>query len=134
MRVEIAYQSTLSPHRSFNTALDLLHETITVAELIAETVHEEIQALQQNQQLKSQAYLTETIIDEQAQTGKIATEMANKNAIDVNHQVKYAYDAFKAQKYVIFVDGQQATDLSEEIVLKPTSKIVFLRLMPLQGG
>jgi hypothetical protein len=45
-----------------------------------------------------------------------------------------ALDGFLRNAFFLVVDGRQATDLDEVIPLRPTSDVMFVRLLPLQGG
>jgi hypothetical protein len=54
--------------------------------------------------------------------------------IDWKEQFKKATEAFDAGRILILVDDRQASSLDEEIILRPTTDVAFLRLMPLVGG
>jgi hypothetical protein len=125
--------------------LDLLNETLTVAELIEQTVEEQIRDLlinrkldaEQAQRILNRQYLTEADVRQQAETGAVRTSSAKAARIpkiDTAGEVAKALDAFKRQTYMVVVDGQQAENLDDLLTLKPTSKVTFLRLTPLVGG
>ena len=42
--------------------------------------------------------------------------------------------AFQANAFVLLVDDQQITGLDAPIVIRPTTTVIFLRLVPLIGG
>ncbi len=45
-----------------------------------------------------------------------------------------ALDACRARRCLVIVDGEPVEDLGQEVVLRPDSRVQFLRLVPLQGG
>jgi len=124
-------------------AFDLLNETLTIRELIAHAVEEQIHELQIQQKLDTQAvqhilnrqYLTNAEIQAQAKHGAVKMpEPMEIRTIDISRQIRKATEAFEKGVYVIVIDGEQAESLDQMVMLKPTSKITFLRLTPLVGG
>ncbi|MBY0547939.1 MAG: hypothetical protein K2W95_11645 [Candidatus Obscuribacterales bacterium] len=49
-------------------------------------------------------------------------------------EVERALVAFQANKIFLLIDGKQASELSEELDLTSSSKVTFLKLVPLVGG
>ena len=45
-----------------------------------------------------------------------------------------ALDGFVRNAFFLVVDGRQVTHLDEVILLRPTSHVTFVRLLPLKGG
>lgn len=126
-----------------NVALSLLTETLTIRELIANTVEEQIRDLQLQRQMDiesirnilSRQYLTDAEIQAQAQTGAIKMpELPDNSPIFITQETEKALTAFEKGVYVIVIDGKQAQSLDDTVTLKPTSKVTFLRLTPLKGG
>jgi len=124
-------------------AFDLLNETLTIRELIAHTVEEQIYELQIQQHIDTQAvqnilnrqYMTNAEIQAQAKMGAVKMpEPLDIPKIDVSRQIRKATEAFEKGVYVIVIDGEQAEALDQTVMLRPTSKITFLRLTPLVGG
>lgn len=54
--------------------------------------------------------------------------------IDWQQQADVAVDAFAKQAFFVFVDGEQADALDDEVSLHTDSDVRFLRLTPLVGG
>ena len=54
--------------------------------------------------------------------------------IDANTQLAKAIDAFAGNQIIVLVDNRQVESLDEEIVLRPDTRVSFLRLTPLVGG
>jgi hypothetical protein len=125
-------------------ALELLHERLTIAELIHRTVEEQIRDLLINRQLDhgqvreilERQYLTAPEISQQVKAGKVGlpTTPRPKPSINVQGEIQKALKAFDDNVFLVVVDGQQADTLEQEVTLHPTSKITFLRLTPLVGG
>ncbi len=124
-------------------AFDLLTETLTIRELIAHAVEEQIYELQIQQKLDTQSvqhilnrqYLINAEIQAQAKLGAVKMpEPIEIRKIDVSRQIRKATEAFEKGVYVIVIDGEQADSLDQTVMLNPTSKITFLRLTPLVGG
>jgi hypothetical protein len=121
-------------------ALDLLNETLTIRELIAHTVEEQIRDLELQrkldndhiQQILNRQYLTDAEVQAQAQDGVIKMPKVDKRGVE--YHIQTAQTAFQKGVYVIVIDGVQADALDSMVTLKPTSKITFLRLTPLVGG
>lgn len=124
--------------------LSLLEETITVAELIARTVDEQIRDLllmrrvdaERAMAILNRQYLTDADIRAQAAQGavKLPVHPDQQQTIDVEKAIRKAQDAFERGVYLIVVDGVQAESLDQTLHLHATSRANFVRLMPLVGG
>jgi hypothetical protein len=128
-----------------NVVLDLLNETITVAELIQQTVEEQVRDLllnrkldvEQMQRVLDRQYLTDADVRRQVAEGAVRSPSAKAvriPQIDTAEEVRKALRSFDQQTYMIVVDGNQAESLDELLTLRATSKVTFLRLTPLVGG
>ncbi len=51
-----------------------------------------------------------------------------------NEQLEIACKAFSSNKFILLINDQQTTDLEQEIVVTPVTKVTFIRLVPLVGG
>lgn len=127
--------------------LTLSSESITVAELIRRTLIEQISELTVKQMLDSvmardsiaRQYLSPTEIAEQAESGSVRGPAAPKPTadaprFDVQREVDKAWRGFNRRSFRVVVDGQMPTELEQELVLKESSKVAFMRLTPLVGG
>jgi hypothetical protein len=127
--------------------LPITQERLTVAELITRTVQEQVKALNdsrlspaQIQQTLARQYLTPEEIDAQvSQNGAIRYPTAKKPpakqpAVNPQPEIAKALNGFAAKNYQIIVGGQTMERLDQEITLRPTTKVTFLRLTPLVGG
>ncbi|MDD5275487.1 MAG: hypothetical protein PHR16_05340 [Methylovulum sp.] len=126
--------------------LELATERITVRDLIARAVTEQIQELLAQHRAKAglvhlalaRQYLSLKDIQKQAETGRISLPAERKDPsaaiIDTAEEIKKAHSGFEAQAFQALLDGVPLESLDENIVLKRETKIVFLRLTPLVGG
>jgi hypothetical protein len=55
-------------------------------------------------------------------------------AIDADAQLAKAIAAFGANQIIMLVDDRQVESLDDEIVVRPDTRVSFLRLTPLVGG
>lgn len=126
-----------------NIVLNLLNEKLTVAELIAGAVEEQVRDMLLTQKLdtdKAQTilerqYMTGAEIREQAARGFVRTPTkADLAKVNVPLEIQKAQQAFEKRAVMVLVDGYQAETLEEDITLTAKSKITFLRLTPLAGG
>jgi hypothetical protein len=128
-----------------NVTLDLLNEQLTDAELIAQTVEEQIHDLlikrqldaERAQRILNRQYLSEHDIKQQATGGVIHIPSRGKTnipMIDPKAEIEKALEAFERKTYLLVVDGNQPQSLSEVLHFTPASKVTFLRLTPLVGG
>jgi hypothetical protein len=60
--------------------------------------------------------------------------MRNKRFVDPEKQVFVAWDAFQKNRFFVMIDNKQVADLDETILVDASTKVSFLRLMPLVGG
>ncbi len=120
--------------------VDLLNERLTVRELIALTVEEQVRDLRINRRLDAaqagrmldRQYLTNEDIQHQASQGAIRHPSIKD--IDPDTEIRKAVRAFQRGAFIIVIDGYQAASLDETISLHLGSKVTFLRLTPLVGG
>jgi len=54
--------------------------------------------------------------------------------VDFEKQIYVALDAFQKNGFFILIDDNQVTELDQQINLKKTSQIKFIKLTPLAGG
>ena len=128
-------------------ALPLSESRLTVAELIRHTIIEQLSELTVRQMLDSvlareriaRQYLSAAEIAEQAASGSVRGPAVPAAAVqpprfDVEHEVTKAWRGFERRAFRVVVDGQMPTNLSEQLALRPDSKVAFMRLTPLVGG
>jgi hypothetical protein len=69
---------------------------------------------------------------EQGKVDSGGSELDQK--VEAQPAVEVALQAFEDGLYFVFVDDNQIEDLDAMVALKPTSQLLFLRLVPLVGG
>ena len=111
-------------------ALELLTERITVRELIRSRVYQEVQDYNR---LRPPIFLglVQPTAAEMALNG---FKLRKPRTIDWKEQFARAIEAFETNGIFILVDDKQVESLDEEIVLRPDSRVSFLRLTLLVGG
>ena len=144
--VEISQSENGGPTGSTDLPPDYLellfeHDT-TVRELIRRTVEEnaKVQLRESRRELQEkiaillQGALTERQIHEQAAKGKVGmlSEIAlrrkmRRSHIDIDAQVRRAWEAFEKKEFLLTVDGTMAEELDESVTLGIHTKVVFLR-------
>jgi hypothetical protein len=109
---------------------------LSLRSLLAHIVLAEVSAFETRQ---SQRRLLRILSPEQIQLGveqgKVdsgGSELDQK--VEAQAAVEVALQAFEDGLYFVFVDDIQIEDLDAMVALKPTSQLLFLRLVPLVGG
>lgn len=128
--------------------LDVNEETITIRQLINRVVKKQIKYYLEEKKVTvnvvklmlRRQYLTAADIKEQENKGKIAFGAENNeaeedsNVIAIEEECDHAISGFKSKSYRVFLDGEPMDDLNDEVILKPSSSVTFIRLIPLVGG
>lgn len=121
-------------------------DRLSLADLIRQTVDSQVR-----QKISAEAneedaiddinlgYLTQSEVDRYEQEGKISTTMVHNrshklSASDIPMYQEYALMCFERGTYAVLVDGNQITELDEEISLPDAENLVFLRIVPFVGG
>jgi hypothetical protein len=109
---------------------------LTLRALITRVVLEEVASFRERQeQRRFVQALTEAEIERGLTRGKV--DMGGREpgeAPGPEAAVATAVQAFEDGLYYVFVDGDQRRALDEEVYLKPSSRVTFLRLVALAGG
>ncbi len=111
--------------------LELLSERITVRELIRSRVYQEVKDhnLKANQQVF--CGLVQPTDAEQQLNGY---RLKKPRQLDWKKQYDIAIESFERNAFLILVDDKQVEGLDTEMRLDPTTRISFLKLIPLVGG
>jgi hypothetical protein len=107
-----------------------LPDRITVRELIRTRVREEV-AKANADRSRPRRLLVAPLEAEETVNGY---RLREGRTVDWERQADIAVEAFQRQGFFVFVDGEQAGELDEEVALHADSEIRFLRLTPLVGG
>ena len=119
---------TLGIHPPITRELRLVSERITLRELLKRRIDEEVAALNAGRdEIRPLVVPTE-------QERRLNGEKPTRRSVDPERQLAAAVEAFERTRVVIIVDGRQALDLDEPIVVTPDTEVRFLKLVPLVGG
>lgn len=113
------------------TQLEIKDLTLSVQELIEQRIQQEVQAYNDKAEYKFQGLIQPTA---QEQKLNAAVSQVKKSEVDAEKQVYVALDAFKKNGFFILVDDEQVESLEQELTLKQTSRVSFIKLTPLVGG
>ena len=110
--------------------ISLESDSLTVRDLITKRVSIEID----NYNKRLPQYFNGLIEPKEAERTLNGYKLKPKQLIDVEKQVYIALDAFQKNGFFVLVDDEQLEELEQQVVLKSTSKISFVKLTPLVGG
>ena len=110
--------------------ISLESDSLTVRDLITKRVSIEID----NYNKRLPKYFNGLIEPKEAERTLNGYKLKPKQLIDVEKQVYIALDAFQKNGFFVLVDNEQLEELEQQVVLKSTSKISFVKLTPLVGG
>ena len=108
------------------------NEMMMVRDLIAARVRKEVETYNAQAQEYFQGLIQPS--DAEATLNGYTYKMRNKRHVDPEKQVFVAWDAFQKNRFFIMIDDKQVADLDEAILVEASTKVSFLRLMPLVGG
>ena len=110
--------------------IDFPLERISVRELIETRVRQDVESY--NLKAGDQFY---GLVEPTEAEKRLNGENANMGRhLDADKQVNAAIKAFETGRYFLLIDDQQLADLDDVIVITPSTKIVFLKILPLVGG
>ena len=120
--------------------LHLATERLTVRELLKQRVSDEIAVLQKKAADHARANQPDRSFliqfDPQAVETRLNPGAKSSRPKPLNEAAEFdnACLAFQNNRFIILFDDRQIDDLDQEIIVTPTSEVVFLRLMPLVAG
>jgi hypothetical protein len=106
-------------------------ERLSVRELIRTRVREEVARANADRSEARRLLLVAPVEAEETLNGDRVRE---GRPIDWERQADVAVEAFERQAFFVFVDGEQANVLDDEVALGVDTEVRFLRLTPLAGG
>jgi hypothetical protein len=108
----------------------------TLRDLLTAVVQAEVSAFEGRQADRRLTHILSTEqIDKGMEQGKITAGQSELDqAVDVAKAIENALQSFTDGFYCVFIDEEQQMELSDPVILKPNSQMMFLRLMPLVGG
>ena len=110
--------------------LDFSSETVKIKDVISARVNKEVEDY--NKRLPE--YFNGLVEPLDAEKTLNGYKLKAKKVIDAEKQIYIALDAFQRNGFFVLIDNHQADSLDEQIVLKATTTISFVKLTPLVGG
>ena len=110
--------------------LDFQQENVTVRDIITQRVIHEVD----NYNQKLPAYFNGLVEPSDAEKTINGFKLTTRKMIDAEKQVYVALDAFTKNGYFLLIDTVQSESLEQEVFLKSTTSISFIKLTPLVGG
>jgi hypothetical protein len=110
--------------------LDFQQENVTVRDIITQRVIQEVE----NYNQKLTGYFNGLVEPSDAEKTINGFKLTTRKMIDAEKQVYVALDAFNKNGYFLLIDTIQSESLDQEVLLKSTTSISFIKLTPLVGG
>jgi hypothetical protein len=105
-------------------------ENVTVRDIITQRVIHEVE----NYNQKLPEYFNGLVEPSDAEKTINGFKLTTRKMIDAEKQVYVALDAFTKNGYFLLIDTIQSESLEQEVFLKSTTSISFIKLTPLVGG
>ena len=115
-------------HREWT--LQVPSEELTVRELLRERIYQEVQ----DHNLRERQTFRGLVRPEGAQEASDGWRLELPRPIDWKKQWDLAVEAFESNRILILIQDRQAESLEQKFRVEPSTKVTFLRLMPLVGG
>ena len=110
--------------------LEFLTDNFTVQELIRERVYQEVKDHNADQGEVFRGLVCPTDAEEVLSGYKLK----KPRMIDWEPQFRSACESFENGGFLILVDNRQVDSLGEMITVKPSTRVSFLKIVPLVGG
>jgi hypothetical protein len=110
--------------------LEVMQETLTVRELIAQRVHQEVATYNSRQSGVFQG-LVQPTDSERVLNG---FRMRQPKPLNAEQQLYKALEGFRQNGYFVLVNDRQVESLDEEVWLGAGATASFIKLTPLVGG
>jgi hypothetical protein len=110
--------------------LEVPSERLTAKELIQRRVQSEVA----KHNTSRPEYFKGLVQPKEAERTLNGYRLRRRRKIDWREQAAVAIQMFHANGFILIVDGKQVEELATEIVVRPDTRVSFLKLMPLVGG
>ena len=130
----IGQDKTIFP--TWNVEISGLEKNLQLRDLISIVVQEEVDSYNLNfHQHRLSPVLSLQDIEESVKEGRVDFGANTRRPeVNFNNAVTKALNSFEEGHYFVFIDDVQIHKLEDEIVLSSSSRVVFIRLIPLVGG
>jgi hypothetical protein len=105
-------------------------ETVTIRDIISARVMQEVDDYNN----KMPEYFNGLIEPSEAERTLNGFKLRSKKTIDAEKQVYVALSAFQNNGFFVLVDNLQSESLDQQVELRDTTRISFVKLTPLVGG
>jgi hypothetical protein len=112
------------------TKLVLASERVAARELIRKRIFAEVAAFNE----KPGSVFQGLVKPEEAETELNGYRLRKARKINPETQCKKALDAFETNGFLMLANDKQIESLDEDIVVTPTTRVAFIKLVPLVGG
>jgi hypothetical protein len=113
------------------THLKLVSERMTLRELLALRLRDEVNRFNQKQK---DSVFSGFVQPSDTEVELNGFRMRKPRQIDFDTQLNLAIEAFQSNGYFVLLDDQQIVDLDEPLTLREASEVSFIKLVPLVGG
>lgn len=127
--ITIVDEGTTGKHATSFT-LELDTRRLTVRELIRQRVRQEVAKFNAQRPVVFQGLIQPTDTENELN----GYRMKRFRTLDWEKQFDAAVQSFEANGFFVLVDGQQVESLDQELELHSSSKVQFVKLVPLVGG
>ena len=128
------HDETTAGRTTSELTLDLLSESLTVRELIRSRVYQEVDDFNRRQRTNPAANFHGLVQPTDTEVTLNGYKLKTPRQIDWKPQFEKACEAFEQSRILILIDNHQAATLDQPLTLTPTTRISFLKLIPLVGG
>ncbi|WP_255990105.1 hypothetical protein [Chitinolyticbacter albus] len=131
---QIELQSTIASTPRHSWTFDWPSIELTARELIRQATLERCRQYAPAQP-QHDATLSQEAIAALAEQGRIALPARELTSVpDPEEEVQFALAAFTGRRFLLLAGQRQIRELDEVVTLSPLAPLVFIRLIPLQGG
>lgn len=132
MQVSLRVVDETSSGKIYNeTVLRLASTRVCARDVIEQRVRQEVRKFNDAKKKELFSGLVQPRNTEQELNGY---RFKKEKIIDADEQVDIAITAFSENKYFFLVDDRQVESLDDEFGITDTTKVTFLKLIPVVGG
>ena len=124
------HDETTAGQKGEEFTLDFLTEEITVRELIRGRIYQEVK----DYNTMAPGLFRGLVEPRGAERELGGYRVRETRRLDWREQYDSAIEAFEKSRILVLVDDRQAETLDETIVVRPETRVTFLKLVPLVGG
>lgn len=112
-------------------SIALASERVTIREIIERRVRQEVAEFNKKHQ---ELVFSGLVQPTDTEAGLNGYRFQKHRDLNADEQCKHALDAFRFNRFFMFVNDQQVESLDEEVVVTKDTTVSFVKLVPLVGG